>query len=69
MLHTNIHGLRNMGPFEAGAMLTSLTVHKLTKKLRESWLEHTKNTKQVNDVDRLIEFLDRNFKHDQQLQN
>jgi len=29
-----------------------------TKKLREFWLVHTENTKQVPDVDRLIKFLD-----------
>ena len=59
MLHTNIRGLRNMDQFDAGAILTSLTVNKFTKWLRESCLEHTENTKQVPDVDRLIKFLDR----------
>ena len=59
MLHTNIRGLRNMDQFDVGAILTSLTVNKFTKRLRESWLEHTEDTKQVPDVDRLIKFLDR----------
>ena len=59
MLHTNIHGLRNMDQFDAGAILTSHTINKFTKRLRESWLEHTEDTKQVSDVDRLIKFLDR----------
>ena len=59
MLHTNIRGLRNMDQFDAGAILTSLTVNKFTKRLRESWLEHTEDTKQVPDVDKLIKFLDR----------
>ena len=54
MLHTNIRG----GQFDAGAILTSLRVNKFTKRLREVWLEHTENTKQVSDVDRLIKFLD-----------
>ena len=59
MLHTNVYGLRNMDQFDAGATLTSLTVNKFTKWLRESWLEHTEDTKQVPDIDRLIKFLDR----------
>ena len=59
MLHTIIRGLRTMDQFDAGAILTSLTVNKFTKRLRESWLEHTENTKQVTDVDKLVKFLDR----------
>ena len=59
MLHTDIRGLRNTDQFDAGAILTSLTVNKFTKRLRESWLEHTEDTKQVPDVDKLIKFLDR----------
>ena len=45
--------------FDVGAILTSHTVNKYTKRLRESWLEHTEDTKQVPDVDKLIKFLDR----------
>ena len=59
MLHTNIRGLHNMDQFDAGAILTSLTVNKFTKRLRESWLEHTEDAIQVSDVDKLIKFLDR----------
>ena len=59
MLHTNICGLRNMDQFDAGAIHTSLTVNKFTKRLKESWLEHIEDTKQVPDVDKLIKFLDR----------
>ena len=47
-----------MDQFDAGGILTSLTVNKFTKRLRESWLEHTEDTKQVPDVDKLIKFLD-----------
>ena len=59
VLHTNSRGLRNMDQFDAGAIFTSLTVNKFTKRLRRSWLEHTEDTKQVPDVDILIKFLDR----------
>ena len=44
MLQTNICGLRSIDQFDAGAILTSLTVNKFTKWLRESWLEHTEVT-------------------------
>ena len=51
--------LHYMDQFNAGAILTLLTVNMFSKRLRESWLEHTEDTKQVPDVDRLIKFLDR----------
>ena len=54
-----IRGLHNMDQFNAGATLTSLMVNMFSKQLRESWLEHTEDTKQVPDVDKLIKFLDR----------
>ena len=45
--------------FMAYVVNNSLTVNKFTKRLRESWLEHTEDPKQVPNVDRLIKFLDR----------
>ena len=53
----NLRGLKNTGQDNLDAFLTSLFKLKLSKILHESWREHSKYTKKVPPIQKLLDFL------------
>ena len=53
----NLRGLKDTGQDNLNAFLTSLFELKLSKRLHESWREHSKDTKTVPPIQELLDFL------------
>ena len=58
-MYNSTEGLKRLEQFEAGAIMTSLAVSTLPPTLKESWEQHTEDTKGVPDISELIRFVRR----------